>query len=161
MLRRILIIAVFAFGARATAPEAGCSFRQDPGEFLQSQSRARLLIHERAGAKLGLRRAGVTVEPSAIRRRSFIDEQIFGTLERLRVPSAAVSTDEEFVRRIHLDLTGRIPPPSSIRDFLSSRSANKREELIEQLLYTPEFADRWAVWFADLIQSTERLSTNA
>jgi hypothetical protein len=38
---------------------------------------------------------------------------------------------------------------------------DKRNELIEKLLYSPEFSSRWAVWFADLIQSTERLSTSA
>jgi hypothetical protein len=105
-------------------------------------------------------RAAVAAAPLPA-RRNFVDDEIFNRLEMARVKPAALSTDEEFVRRIYLDLTGRIPGPAAVRDFVADTAANKRDELIERLLVSEEFTDRWAVWFADLIQNTERLSTNA
>src|SRR6266404_2521764 len=42
-------------------------------------------------------------------RRNFIDEFIFGKMERDHIPSAPLSTDQEFFRRVTLDLTGQIP----------------------------------------------------
>ena len=165
MSKALLIVVVVALPLVASnPPEAGCSFRTDPAEFLQAQSRAQRAVHERIRAK-GIPRNSAqnaaTVDPASVRRRNFIDEEIFGQLQRMTVQAAQRSSDADFVRRIHLDLTGRIPSADAVREFLSNSSANRREELIEKLLYSPEFADRWAVWFADLTQATERLSTSA
>src|SRR5437899_3118334 len=59
--------------------------------------------------------------PAAGRRlvpRNFIDEQIFGKMERDRIPHAPIAPDQEFLRRVMLDLTGRIPSPAQVRDLL-------------------------------------------
>jgi hypothetical protein len=93
-------------------------------------------------------------------RRNFIDDEIFNKLASLGVKPAPLSSDEEFVRRIHLDLTGRIPSPTDIAEFLGDTAEGKRDRLIERLLVSQEFTDKWSVWFADLFQNTERLSTS-
>jgi hypothetical protein len=93
-------------------------------------------------------------------RRNFIDDDIFNQLATMNVRPARLTTDEEFIRRVSLDLTGRIPSPAAVREFVSADSGTKRDDLIDRLLTTPEFNDKWAVWLADLIQNTERLSTN-
>src|SRR5438132_3839685 len=51
-------------------------------------------------------------------RKNFIDDYIFGKLEKDGIPHAPLSTDEEFFRRIHLDLWGRIPDSLDVRKFL-------------------------------------------
>jgi hypothetical protein len=141
--------------------EAGCTFRADPAEFLQSQSRARSSVFERA-AKLGRTNGrNYSVAAESIPKRNFIDEEILGKLQSLGIPSAPRSSDQEFVRRIHFDLTGRLPSAEDVRTFIENTWPNKREELIEKLLYSPEFGDKWAVWFMDLVSMTEGLSTNA
>jgi hypothetical protein len=57
-------------------------------------------------------------------------------------------TDEEFIRRVYIDLTGTLPAPAQVRTFLASKEADKREKLIDDLLETPEysylFANKWA-----------------
>src|ERR1700680_4193073 len=53
--------------------------------------------------------AKTTSAPGA--QHNFIDEQIFAKMERDGVPHAALTTDNEFLRRVTLDLTGRIPSP--------------------------------------------------
>ena len=62
-----------------------------------------------------------------------------------RVEPAPAATDEEFVRRLYLDLAGRIPAASETRAFLSSTSATKRSELVEQLLDSPAFVRHFTI----------------
>ena len=57
--------------------------------------------------------------------------------------------DEEFVRRVHLDLTGTIPAAAEVRAFLADRSPGKRTRLINQLLDSPGYVRRM-VWFYDV-----------
>lgn len=60
--------------------------------------------------------------------------------------------DAEYLRRLSLDLSGRIPAVSELRDFLESTSANKRKEVVEQLLDSPAFVRNFTtVWRNALI----------
>ena len=92
------------------------------------------------------------LSPSPLPRRSVIDAEIFGKLDGLGVSPATLSTDEEFLRRVTLDLTGRIPGPEDVRAFLADASPGKRDALIDKLLLSAEFTDRWTMWFGDLLQ---------
>jgi hypothetical protein len=96
--------------------------------------------------------------PVPVLRRNYIDTFIFDAMERDKVPSAPLSTDQEFLRRVHLDLTGRIPDSENIRKFLADKDPNKRDKLIDSII-EPErfefqeedpFVDRWTYWFNDL-----------
>ena len=82
-------------------------------------------------------------------------------MQKDKIPHAGLSSDLEFVRRIHLDLTGRIPESEVIRKFISNKDALKRDKLIEAIV-RPEryqfqendpFVDRWTYWFSDLFGS--------
>jgi hypothetical protein len=54
--------------------------------------------------------------------------------------AAPVSADDEFLRRVWLDLTGVVPPVGEVRKFLADTDPNKREKQIDQLLASPEYA---------------------
>jgi hypothetical protein len=94
---------------------------------------------------------------AAVPRRNFIDKHIFGMMERDRIPHAPLSTDQEFVRRVTLDLTGRIPTPTDVRAFLEDRSPAKRQELIAKLIASPEFADKWAYFLMDTFRANGKM----
>lgn len=148
-------------GQEAALPEQGCTFRADPAEFLHAQSRTRTAIHRRT-KMLGDARFASAEVPAADGlpvRRNFIDHEIFGKLEASRIASARLSTDEEFVRRVFLDITGRIPSSRDVREFVASPAGDKRDRLIETLITSAEFNDKWAVWFEDLVGMTEIVST--
>jgi hypothetical protein len=139
-----------------------CTFRAEPEAFVSGQARAQNEVFSRL-AKLGNARfaRSTSLAPAAdIPRRNFIDDEVFGKLAKAGVPSASLSTDEEFVRRIYLDLTGRLPSPDQFRTFVKDTSDNKRNDLIDQLLYLPEFTDKWTMWFGDLLQNNLQLSTS-
>ncbi len=94
---------------------------------------------------------------AATRRVNYIDEHIFGRMEREGIPHAALSSDHEFLRRVTLDLTGRIPSPDDVRAFVADRDPAKRDKLIDRLLATEAFVDKWAYFFMDLFRANGKM----
>ena len=64
----------------------------------------------------------------------------------------AVVDDLAFLRRVSVDLTGRIPDRTQIDEFLSWPVSERRARLIDQLMVGERFADRWTVFFSDLLR---------
>jgi hypothetical protein len=99
--------------------------------------------------------------------RNFIDELIFGKMKKDGIPHAGLATDEEFLRRICLDLTGRLPEVEAIRKFLSDKDAAKREKWVDEIMATPmkgqiekletPFLDRWTYFFGDLFRTSSAM----
>ena len=85
-------------------------------------------------------------------RANFIDDEVFAKLRKFNILPSQRSGDAEFLRRVCLDLTGRIPPAGRVREFLADPDPQKREKLIEVLLDSPEFVDYWTFRLADLFR---------
>ena len=83
-----------------------------------------------------------------------IDDCIRRKATAAGVPMAELTTDAEFLRRASLDLTGRIPAPEEVTAFLADASPDKRTQAVERLLATPQWADRWTMFFGDLFRNT-------
>jgi hypothetical protein len=83
---------------------------------------------------------------------NFIDDHVFSKLRKFQIVPSGLSNDNESLRRVCLDLAGTLPPPSRVREFLSSKDPNKREKLIDALMASPEFVDYWTFRFADLFR---------
>lgn len=68
------------------------------------------------------------------------------------IEPAERSSDAEFLRRVHLDLVGRIPTAAEARDFLESSDPEKRRKLIQQLMQRPTYVVHFTnVWRAILL----------
>ncbi len=89
-------------------------------------------------------------------RNNFIDEHIFARIEATGIEPAPFSSDSEFLRRVTLDLTGRIPSPDEITDFIQDPSSGKREVRIDSLIASSEFIDKWTMFFGDLFKLNGR-----
>ncbi len=100
---------------------------------------------------------GEQPEVSPAPRRNFIDRFIFRKIERDGIPHAPLSTDREFLRRVKLDLTGRIPSPAEVRTFLADRDPAKRDKLIDQLMDREAWVDKWAYFFMDLFRANGKM----
>lgn len=83
---------------------------------------------------------------------NFIDKLVHQQLRRLNILPSGHADDATFLRRIYLDLLGRVPTAAEARQFLSDASADRREHLVDWLLVQPEFADYWALQWADLLR---------
>ena len=71
-------------------------------------------------------------------RAGFIDEHILQLLSELRLPISPPVPDTIWLRRVSLDLTGRLPEPSFIASFLADTAKDKRSQLIHSLLSSEE-----------------------
>ena len=89
--------------------------------------------------------------------RNFIDTHVFSKLRALKINLSPACSDDVFVRRAYLDGIGRIPTANETRAFLNDENPLKRTILIDQLLERPEFADYWAIKFADILRVEEKV----
>ena len=129
-----------------------CTFTANPDEFLLREERTIADVHARAMKYAG-KAATKTANAGDLPWRNFVDEEILGRLEREKIPAAALTTDAEFVRRIYLDLAGRLPKPAEYREFVGSTDVAKREALVDRLLNSPDYLNRWSTWLGDLVQN--------
>jgi hypothetical protein len=93
--------------------------------------------------------------PPASQGKGFIDDEIFGKMKRDGVVPTTQSSDAEFLRRVKIDLTGQTPDPDTVTAFLADKSPDKRDRMINQLLASDSFNDRWTMWFGDLVQNVQ------
>jgi len=82
-----------------------------------------------------------------------IDAYILSDLKSNNVTPADKTGDYTFIRRVTLDLTGRIPTPERVQAFVADYSPAKRAKLVEELLAKPEWVDKWAMYYGDLLQN--------
>ena len=87
---------------------------------------------------------------------SGIDDCVAQSAEAAGLTFAELTSDAEFLRRVRLDLTGRIPTTNEVTAFLADGSEDKREALVDTLLEEEEWADRWAMFFGDHFRNTQR-----
>ncbi len=88
---------------------------------------------------------------------NFIDEKIFPRLQRMNINPSSDANDNEWLRRIYLDICGRLPTPVEIRSFSLEKSALKRQHKIDELLRSPEFFDFWTMKWEDLLRANRKM----
>lgn len=88
--------------------------------------------------------------PQAAARQ--LDELILQMLKHDGIPSTATIDDLSFLRRVSIDIIGRIPKHSEIQTFLAWPADSRRNQLVNAWLEHPRFADRWSVFFADMLR---------
>jgi hypothetical protein len=90
----------------------------------------------------------------ATHRVGSIDSYLQADWQAAGITPAPMTTDWEFIRRITLDLTGRIPTPAQVVTFVADTTPTKRSALIETLLAKPEFVDKWTMYLGDRFLNT-------
>jgi hypothetical protein len=85
---------------------------------------------------------------------NYVDELVHDKLQKLQYLPSELCTDEEFVRRVYLDVIGIPPTIQEVREFLADGSPDKRSRLIDDLLDRPEYAKFWALKWGDLLRLT-------
>jgi hypothetical protein len=85
---------------------------------------------------------------------NLIDRAVIEKLNRLKITPSPIADDEEFLRRINLDLIGVQPKPDEVRAFLADTAANRREKVIAGLFERREFIDHWSLKWGDLLQNS-------
>ena len=85
-------------------------------------------------------------------KANYIDTKVYAKLRELQILPSNLCSDNDFVRRVHLDVTGRLPTLAETRAFLTDIRQDKRAHLIEELLTRSEHANFWAQKWGDLLR---------
>ena len=85
-------------------------------------------------------------------RSNFIDGLVWTKLKKLGITPSEPAPETTWVRRVYLDIIGRLPTPDEVRQYLADGGADRRARTIDGLLAHPEYADYWANKWADLLR---------
>lgn len=84
---------------------------------------------------------------------NYVDKHIFTKLKAVGMPPSEICSDSTFIRRVSLDITGRLPTVKATKAFLADQDPAKRDKLIDQLLDSPEYADFFANKWSALLRN--------
>jgi hypothetical protein len=82
---------------------------------------------------------------------NYVDELVGEKLVKLRLLPSGICTDEEFLRRVTIDITGQLPTAEEYAEFMADASADKRARLVDRLLERKEFSEIWAMKWSELL----------
>jgi hypothetical protein len=85
--------------------------------------------------------------------KNFIDNLVFANLKQIGVPPSPICDDATFLRRVTLDIAGRLPTTEETKAFLANKDPNKRDRAIDSLLNTPDYADYFANKWTALLKN--------
>lgn len=88
-----------------------------------------------------------------------LDQIVFGRLAELNIEPALCS-DSVFIRRVYLDLLGKLPTAKEAREFIRSSAVDKRRALIDRLMERDEFADFCAMRWSDVLRIKAEFPVN-
>lgn len=116
----------------------------------------RLIPEDQAAAKtLKPAGLGIPADPNLAQAAAKIDEIVELGLKAKNVPPNALANDEQFIRRVYLDLAGRIPTKEETQEFLADGSSSKRAKVIDKLISSEGFTSRMFNYFADMLRMTD------
>ena len=90
---------------------------------------------------------------------NFVDNLVFEKLKQLQILPSDLCSDEEFLRRAYLDVTGRLPTIEETTAYLANQTLDKRNLLIDQLVESDDFADFWTLKWSDILRSNSKKIT--
>ena len=100
-------------------------------------------------ATIPLGRPVVAVPPE----RNFIDTHVFGKLRLLGLPPSPLADDAAFLRRVTIDIAGRLPTVEEARDFAADTAADRQDRCIDRLLAGPDYAETFATKWSVVLRN--------
>jgi hypothetical protein len=83
---------------------------------------------------------------------NYIDTLVNAKLRKLRILPSELCSDEQFMRRVYIDIVGTLPTAAEYEAFMADTETNKREKLVDALLERKEFVEIWVMKFTELLR---------
>ncbi|MES2595225.1 MAG: DUF1549 domain-containing protein [Verrucomicrobiota bacterium] len=87
-----------------------------------------------------------------------IEKLVATNLEKQKLQATAPASDDVFVRRVYLDIAGRIPSMKESADFLADQAPDKRAKLIDELLASDGYVQNFYNFWADILRLRSQLA---
>src|SRR5947208_12763404 len=102
---------------------------------------------------LGIRAQGADSPRSAVAETEMAKQIDAGLVKAIgqATPLPSLADDATFLRRVSLDLTGKLPSPKEVEEFLADRRPDKRARKIDQLLSSEAYAVNWGRYWRDAL----------
>jgi hypothetical protein len=114
------------------------------------------LFGESGGGKSNEAANAQPAPDDALELAARIDHHLATQWSALKVQPAPLADDAEFLRRVYLDIGGRIPSVSEARAFLDDQSADKRRRLVDKLLAGPGYVNNFTtIWMSLLVPEND------
>jgi hypothetical protein len=95
---------------------------------------------------------GLQYEDPKTPELNYIDTLVHDKLRKLRIIPSDVCSDEEFMRRVFIDITGTLPSVEEYQFFVADTDPLKREKMVDELLQRKEFVDIWVMKWSEILQ---------
>src|SRR5437016_4641843 len=122
---------------RLRISSSDCTYLQNPDEFKvkpEERYSAETARTEKIAAYLdSFLTSAATLDSAAIPRKNLIDNAIFDRIAAAGIQPAPLASDREYLRRVMLDLTGRIPTSADLASFLNDPNPSKRDAIVDSL----------------------------
>ena len=92
--------------------------------------------------------------------KNFIDEAVFGKLKLLGIPPSPVCDDGTFLRRVYIDISGKLPTEAETREFIADTNPAKRDAVVDRLLDSEDYADYFANKWNLVLRNKKRQPTD-
>lgn len=86
---------------------------------------------------------------------NYVDELALAKWKKLGLVPSELCTDGEFIRRVYLDLCGKLPTPAEVRTFLADATKDKRARLIDRCLEDKEYAANFAMRWGNILRNSQ------
>lgn len=129
---------------------------ENSGTFTMGTRPGSVSVMARYQDKVSIFRATLPVGAAVVDlppERNFIDKAIFARLSEIGMPPSPLCDDSTFLRRVTLDLAGRLPSAEEARLFLAGTAIDKRARKIDALLESAEYADTFANYWSALLRN--------
>ncbi|MEX2215250.1 MAG: DUF1549 and DUF1553 domain-containing protein [Phycisphaeraceae bacterium] len=87
-----------------------------------------------------------------VKENNYVDRLVFNKHKKLRMLPSELCSDEVFIRRLYIDITGTLPTREEFDRFMASTEPAKRDALVDELLNRKEFVEMWVMKFSELLQ---------
>ncbi len=98
---------------------------------------------------------GIPADPNLAQAAARVDQIVLAGLKKANQQPNALASDEQFVRRVYLDIAGRIPTREETLAFLNDTSVSKRGKVIDHLLASDGFNSRMFNYFSDMLRMAD------
>src|SRR5262249_9495042 len=103
---------------------------------------------------------GVKVPDYQFPAQTLVDQFTLKKWQQLGLVPSELCSDEQFIRRVTLDISGTLPTPAQVNAFVADKDPKKRDKLVDALLQTPEYSYYFANKWADILHVKRKQQPN-